>query len=338
MLIVLKSAGKNPLYLTGLAPDGSPRVMEFEASDASGPGISLLWARGRIAELERKNQHGNAMSIAKEFNILCRNAAFIAWDEEEVVAVANQDIYQPSTGTLETPELSCFHSFTPPHFEAKSGMIKRSLRAIPGLFGVMADLARVLWQGVQPGWKSLAKNPTRKKFNLWRKKTDYEKACELQTEHLDRLLQELLAAHQDLLSLLLWALHERVSSRFFKAHKSATFPSQEAAYIERWLDHLPREQKSNQFYLVGSVKSSLGLALIPKDEKYRRVDWELVATGFLSLRQIKTEPSFEKAPGRFGELLQEAADTCLELASLQLKEERKRQRIPNGKPVPKAIQ
>ena len=59
------------------------------------PAIRLLWASHRIRYLFPQGQRAEALALAKQHNLLCEGAAFIAWDEVEKVAVAQRELYQP---------------------------------------------------------------------------------------------------------------------------------------------------------------------------------------------------------------------------------------------------
>ncbi|MGA1129860.1 MAG: VWA domain-containing protein, partial [Chthoniobacterales bacterium] len=56
----------------------------------------LVWARSRIRSLDASDREDEALSLAKEFNLLSRDAAYIAWDEAEQVPVAQSEIIQPA--------------------------------------------------------------------------------------------------------------------------------------------------------------------------------------------------------------------------------------------------
>lgn len=56
----------------------------------------LLWARARIRHLDACKREDDALALAKEFNLLSRGAAFIAWDNAEQVPVAQTEIVQPA--------------------------------------------------------------------------------------------------------------------------------------------------------------------------------------------------------------------------------------------------
>jgi len=56
----------------------------------------LIWARSRIRSLDASDREDAALVVAKEFNLLSSDAAFIAWDEAEQVPVAQSEIIQPA--------------------------------------------------------------------------------------------------------------------------------------------------------------------------------------------------------------------------------------------------
>ena len=60
------------------------------------PLAGLIWARSRIRSLDISNREDEALVVAKEFNLLSSDAAFIAWDEAEQVPVAQSEIIQPA--------------------------------------------------------------------------------------------------------------------------------------------------------------------------------------------------------------------------------------------------
>jgi hypothetical protein len=54
----------------------------------------------RIDSLLQDDKDEEAIALAKKANLVCRGAAFIAWDDAEKVAIAQDEVYQPS---LEVP-------------------------------------------------------------------------------------------------------------------------------------------------------------------------------------------------------------------------------------------
>ena len=60
----------------------------------------LIWMKCRIDSLLQVGKDEEAIGLAKKANLVCRGAAFIAWDDAEKVAIAQNEVYQPS---LEAP-------------------------------------------------------------------------------------------------------------------------------------------------------------------------------------------------------------------------------------------
>ena len=60
------------------------------------PKAGLIWARSRIRSLDASDREDEALVVAKQFNLLSSDAAFIAWDEAEQVPVAQTEIIQPA--------------------------------------------------------------------------------------------------------------------------------------------------------------------------------------------------------------------------------------------------
>ncbi len=94
-LVVPVSAnpGAPELSITGAGCDGSP--WEVTPAHVDCKPAALIWARARIRHLERR-EDPSALALAKEFNLLCKSAAFVAWDEAEKVVIAKKEIQQPS--------------------------------------------------------------------------------------------------------------------------------------------------------------------------------------------------------------------------------------------------
>jgi Ca-activated chloride channel family protein len=90
---VSAASGAPGLSLAGTGCDGSPWEVTPGQEDCKP--AALIWARARIRHLERREDQG-ALALAKEFNLLCKTAAFVAWDEAEKVAIAKKEIQQPS--------------------------------------------------------------------------------------------------------------------------------------------------------------------------------------------------------------------------------------------------
>ncbi|MBN8248254.1 MAG: hypothetical protein J0L84_12525, partial [Verrucomicrobia bacterium] len=94
---LVRGPADGTLPLQGLGPEGAAIVLpSVNFHPVEGPAVPLLWARRRLLDLERQNQAAPCVSLSKEFNLLCRFTAFIAWDEQQHVAVAQQHLQQPA--------------------------------------------------------------------------------------------------------------------------------------------------------------------------------------------------------------------------------------------------
>jgi hypothetical protein len=89
-------APSRELVVEGKLADGSSRQLRFYLARSPSPAIPLVWARRRIELLLAQGQPAAAISLARENNLVCEGAAFIAWDEAEKVAVSTREIYQPA--------------------------------------------------------------------------------------------------------------------------------------------------------------------------------------------------------------------------------------------------
>ena len=100
-LVVPVSATKDaaPFALTGKKADGSR--WEVVRAENTLPAAGLVWARAKVRHLDSKGRRSDSLAVAKEFNILSEQAAFVAWDETEKVPVAQTEIFQPGIAVAE---------------------------------------------------------------------------------------------------------------------------------------------------------------------------------------------------------------------------------------------
>ena len=82
------------LDVGGRTADGSLWSVIPERQTLASAG--LVWARSRIRHLDASKRKDEALALAKQFNLLSRGAAFIAWDDAERVPVAQTEIVQPA--------------------------------------------------------------------------------------------------------------------------------------------------------------------------------------------------------------------------------------------------
>lgn len=93
--VLLRSRTGGELVLAGRDLDGRPVTLAASLA-AAGPLVPLLWARRRLNAERDAQPQDERVRLAKEFNLVCPGTAFIAWDEQEKVAVADEGIFQPA--------------------------------------------------------------------------------------------------------------------------------------------------------------------------------------------------------------------------------------------------
>ena len=92
------------ITLTGRRADGQTETWKLPLAEAASEAPRLLWVRERIASHESACECAKALKLAKQHNVLCKGAAFVAWDEAERVEIADETIYQPS---MEQKVMAC---------------------------------------------------------------------------------------------------------------------------------------------------------------------------------------------------------------------------------------
>lgn len=99
LALKLNSQNATEVVIKGKLPDGSKQTLRFTLVERTEPAIRLLWAKGRISRHLTQGQRDEALTLAKQHNLLCEGAAFIAWDEAEQVVIAEEELYQPCEET-----------------------------------------------------------------------------------------------------------------------------------------------------------------------------------------------------------------------------------------------
>ena len=84
------------INVTGRDADGRPLTVSLEARAAETNLPKLIWMKHRIESLLQAGKDREAIALAEKANLVCPGAAFIAWDDAEQVAIAEDEIYQPS--------------------------------------------------------------------------------------------------------------------------------------------------------------------------------------------------------------------------------------------------
>jgi Ca-activated chloride channel family protein len=94
--VALRGTANGAIRVTGCLPDGTAHSFTVEIGSVGSEAVKLLWARQRIAALLAAGQKQKAITLAKAHNLICEGAAFIAWDEQEQVAIAKDELVQPA--------------------------------------------------------------------------------------------------------------------------------------------------------------------------------------------------------------------------------------------------
>src|SRR5260221_4930681 len=84
------------LKIAGKDSAGRPWTVELHVRAARTNLPKLIWMKRRIERLLQSGKSKEAVALAEKVNLVCRGAAFIAWDDAEEVAIAQDEVYQPS--------------------------------------------------------------------------------------------------------------------------------------------------------------------------------------------------------------------------------------------------
>ena len=75
---------------------GRPLTLALETQAVETDLPKLIWMKHRIDSLLQDGKDSEAVALAEKANLVCRGAAFVAWDDAEKVAIAQDEVYQPS--------------------------------------------------------------------------------------------------------------------------------------------------------------------------------------------------------------------------------------------------
>jgi Ca-activated chloride channel family protein len=87
---------RSDLKVTGKDSAGRPLTVQLHAQAVKTDLPKLIWMKRRIESLLQGGKTKEAIALAERANLVCRGAAFIAWDDAEEVAIAQHEVYQPS--------------------------------------------------------------------------------------------------------------------------------------------------------------------------------------------------------------------------------------------------
>lgn len=92
--ITLRGDTAGAVEFSGRLPDGREHRFAADSWLMGSVAVRLLWAKDRIAALLASGRQPEAIALAREHNLICEGAAFIAWDEAEQVQIAEEVIVQ----------------------------------------------------------------------------------------------------------------------------------------------------------------------------------------------------------------------------------------------------
>jgi Ca-activated chloride channel family protein len=102
---------RSDLKVTGKDSTGRPLTVQLHGQAAKTDLPKRIWMKRRIESLLQGGKVKEAIALAEKANLVCRGAAFIAWDDAEEVAIAQDEVYQPS---LDVPSGVSYCKHFPP--------------------------------------------------------------------------------------------------------------------------------------------------------------------------------------------------------------------------------
>ena len=87
---------RSDINVAGKDAVGRPLTVALETQAVETDLPKLIWMKRRIDSLLQGGKDREAIALAEKANLICRGAAFVAWDDAEKVAIAQDEVYQPS--------------------------------------------------------------------------------------------------------------------------------------------------------------------------------------------------------------------------------------------------
>jgi Ca-activated chloride channel homolog len=99
LLLPVRVGDASTVSLRASLPDGRPWSVQWQLEDAAvSPLPRLAWVKRRLQHLLTQRHTEQAVALAVQHNVVCRGAAFVAWDEAEKTPIARRAVVQPSLG------------------------------------------------------------------------------------------------------------------------------------------------------------------------------------------------------------------------------------------------
>lgn len=119
LLLPVRVGDASTVSLMASLPDGRPWSVQWQLEEAAvSPLPRLAWVKRRMQHLLTQDHTEQAVALAIQHNVVCRGAAFVAWDEAEKTSIAKRAVVQPSLGI---DRLEC----APTHLAAPQRMMSR---------------------------------------------------------------------------------------------------------------------------------------------------------------------------------------------------------------------
>jgi von Willebrand factor type A domain len=87
---------RRTMHRTSILQAKMPLAVSLETQAVETDLPKLTWMKRRIGHLLQDGKDVQARALAKEANLVCRGTVFVAWDDAEKVAIAQNEVYQPS--------------------------------------------------------------------------------------------------------------------------------------------------------------------------------------------------------------------------------------------------
>ena len=121
--------GQSPPALHGKDAQGKPVSLGFEAEEVRDLAGYLHWCKNRIQDLIVQGKQDEAIVLSKSANLICSLTAFVAWDKNERVAVAEHELVQPALAASSMLGIACAppacYSLAEPAVDSQMGLVGR---------------------------------------------------------------------------------------------------------------------------------------------------------------------------------------------------------------------
>ena len=97
------------INVAGRDAAGRPLTLAPETQAVETDLPKLIWMKHGIDSLLRGGRDSEAVALAKKANLVFRGAAFVAWYDAEKVAIAQEEVYQPSPFSRQQGNAFCYH-------------------------------------------------------------------------------------------------------------------------------------------------------------------------------------------------------------------------------------